>query len=289
MGIDRQGKRDVSQWKYVFSNKVDYFNFGFLEIWRRKYLLYLLIRKQFVLKYKQTVLGPAWAVLQPFAISVVFLIVFNKSLGISTGTTPPILFYVVGSTCWAIFSSGFMRVAGFLFQESQVLLRVWISKPLMAVSAVLSDLLMSILPLLLIFSMIGYYTYQGRITPNWHIVLIPFLLFGIMVFALAMGYIAARISIKYRDIFNIYSFLVQAFMYISAVIYPLSSIKSAFSQNLLLLNPMVGYLEAFRYACFGEGFFSWGWLLYNFSFTLLLFFIGNVMLRQTDKIYADVL
>ena len=278
-----------AQWKQVFSSKVNYFDFGLQDLWNNKYLLYLLIRKQFVLKYKQTILGPTWALIQPLVISVIFLVIFNKSLGVSTGGTPPLLFYLVGNMCWSIFASGFSKVSTFIFAEQYVLLRVNISKPLMAISGIMVDLLMSILPFLLTFAVMGYYASQGAITVGWSVLLVPVLLLGIIVFVLGIGYIAARLSIKYRDISNVFAFILQMLMYLSAVIYPLSSIENPFNKKLLMLNPMVGYLESLRYVCMGDGYFSWWLLGYDFLITAILFVIGNVMIRQVDKIYADVI
>ena len=284
-----EGLSEGAHWKEVISAKVDYWDFGLRSVWRRKYLLYLLIRKLFLIKYKQTILGPIWILLQPLLISGIYLVVFKGFLGISTGGIPSIIFYLFSNIVWIFFSTSFTRVSHFVFADRSILERVYLPKQLLIFSYVIFELVSLVVSLLFFVGVWWYYIYNGMIFPNVYMLFFPLIIFFVALLSIGLASILVRISIKYRDLQNIFQFLVQLLLFLTPIFYPLSTVENPLFRKVLLLNPMTGFIELARYGFFGAGHVSGRLLLYDVLVTLVVFVVGNMCIKKVENVYVDVI
>ena len=281
--------RSTEEWREVYTSKVPYFHFPIKVIWRNKFLLYLMVRQRMVEKYKQTILGPAWLVIQPLLSTVVFFLVFNRILHLPIGNTPPILFYMLGTIIWLFFSTSFQGIAGFLNSYSGILTKVNIPKLIIPLSHIILATITGFLQLLLFLLTYMYYASTQEVSPSWpYIFLLPFLYLLLAVFSMGIGCICSCLSVKYRDLVNLYNYFIQFFMYITPVIYPLHTILDDKKRLLLQINPLSGIFEFARYGFFGEGYISWSMLLYSALCSIGVFLIGIFFLSRMEKVYADI-
>ena len=275
-------------WKVILTPEVPYFYFPWKEILTKKYLLYLLCRKHFVTKYKQTILGPAWLVIQPIISTLAFLLLFNGLLDMDTDEVPPLLFYFSGNIFWFLFSSSFTKMQQFLGAISNIVTRVYIPKYIFALSHVFIDFINFLLQFLIFSCIYVYYMYTKDISANITLLLVPVYLFFIMLFSIGLGSVLSCITLKYRDLHTVLPYFTQLFMYATPIIYPISSLKASKYLLLIKLNPLTGIFEAIRYGFYGKGYFSWNLLVYDFALIFIVFVIGVFMVSKVEKVYADI-
>ena len=276
------------QWRTIITPDVPHFYFPWKEILEKKYLLYLLCRKHFLKKYKQTILGPAWIVIQPTVSTLAFLLLFNGLLNIDTGAVPPLLFYFSGNIFWFLFSNSFAKVREFLIGISPIVTKVYIPKHLFALGHFFIDFVNFIFQFIIFCFIYAYYIYTGEVSIGVHALLIPIYLVFLMLFSMGLGFIFSCITLKYRDLNTVFPYFTQLFMYATPIIYPMSSLKTSPYLVFIKLNPLTGIFEAIRYGLYGKGYFSWNLLLYDFILIIALFAIGIFMVSRAEKVYADV-
>ena len=286
--MNSKNRTEEKVWREVISSKVPSFYFPYKQIWRKKFLLYLLARQQFVSKYKQTILGPAWVVIQPLLSTIIFVIVFSRILNVSTGDTPPILFYLLGNTVWLLFSSSFLKISSFLRNEAHILKRANIVKQLFPISYIIFDSISGCIQFFVFIIFWIYYLTTTSMQATMYIFLVPFMYMILIIFTLGVGYIFAFLSSKYRDLMSLYTYFIQFTMYVTPVIYPLHIVEGE-KKFLLQLNPLSAIFEFIRYGFFGEGYISWWMLLYSFCFSILAFVTGLFLLARVERVYADVI
>ena len=286
--MDSTSTKDPRAWKEVISSEVPLFYFPYKEIWKQKFLLYLLVRQYFVIRYKQTILGPIWVIIQPLLSTAVFVIVFSKILNVSTGGVPPILFYLLGNTIWLFFSTSFLRTAIFLTSEENILKKVNIVKQLFPISYIIFNSITSGIQFFVFVIFWIYYLITTPIQMNIYIFLVPFMYIILIIFTLGIGYIFSFLSSKYRDLMGLYTYFMQFAIYITPVIYPLHTLEGK-KRFFLQLNPLSAIFEFTRYGFFGEGYISWWMLLYSLCFSILSFVVGLFLLARIEKVYTDII
>lgn len=258
------------------------------EIWRYRDLLVLFVRRDFVAKYKQTILGPLWFFIQPLFQTAVLAIVFGGMAQLSTDGIPPILFYLAGVTAWNYFSNC-LRTTSTTFTANAALFgKVYFPRAVTPLSIIISNLIQFGIGLFLFLLIYGYYTIDGYpLKPNAAILLLPLLIVLMGFMGLGLGMLVSAMTTKYRDLQYLVEFGVQLLMYATPVILPLSAIPAKY-QPIMLANPMTGILETFKYGFFGTGIFSWGLLTYSAVFTVVVFLVGLVIFNKTEKNFMDV-
>jgi lipopolysaccharide transport system permease protein len=260
---------------------------SFKKIWQYRDLLWLLVRRDFVAFYKQTILGPLWFFLKPVFSAVVYLFVFGKLAGLSTDGIPPALFYISGITAWSYFSETVGKTADVLRGNAAIFGKVYFPRLIMPLSIVFSNLLKLGIQLILIVVILTYYlitTDLVSLTPA--ILLLPVIVLVIAVQALGVGLFVAAISTKYRDISMLIGYVLQLGLFVAPVVYPLSSINGKF-RLLVSVNPMSFPLELFRYSLFGTGTFSSQGILYMIVSTLIILLIGLYAFNKGEKTFVD--
>ena len=272
--------------------KSGWFDLPIRELFRYRDLILLFVKRDFVSLYKQTVLGPAWAVIQPFLTTIVFSLVFGTMAGLAPEGVPSFLFYLSGTVVWTYFSNCLTRTSDTFIANASILGKVYFPRLVMPVSTVLSKLIdfaiqfAFLLVFLVIFLLTG-----ASIAPNWYVLLTPVLLVQLAMLSLGCGIIISAATTKYRDLRMLVSFGVQLWMYASPVAYDMFSM-GAFAPggkyySLYMLNPVTPIVNLFRYAYLGIG--QIDWLSYGISWatTLVLLFVGIVLFSRVEKTFMD--
>ena len=272
--------------------KSGWFDLPVKELFRYKDLILLFVKRDFVSLYKQTVLGPAWAVIQPFLTTIVFSLVFGSIAGLAPEGVPSFLFYLSGTVVWTYFANCLTRTSDTFIANAAILGKVYFPRLVMPVSTVLSKLIDFAIQygFFLIFLVI-YGLTGAAIRPNWLILLTPLLLLQLAMLSLGCGVIISAATTKYRDLRMLVSFGVQLWMYASPVAYDMFSM-SAFAPGgkyyaLYMLNPVTPIVNLFRYAYLGLGQVDWQSYGISWAVTCCLLFAGIVLFSRVEKTFMD--
>lgn len=258
------------------------------EFWEYRDLIALLVRRDFVAQYKQTILGPSWHLLQPLFTTLIFTVIFGSVAKIPTDGASPFLFYMAGLTCWGYFSGVLTTTAHTFITNSNVFGKVYFPRLVFPVANALSKLIgFSIqFSLFFVFLAYAYFSGSGGGQPNAAILLLPLLVAAMAVYALALGLILSALTTKYRDLAVALSFGVQLYMYATPIIYPISILPKHL-QFWACLNPLAPIVEAFRFAFLGVGSLDLGGLAYSGIFIFLVSLIGLGLFNRVEKTFMD--
>lgn len=280
---------DRHYWTEVIEPKSSLLDLRFKEVWRYRDLLILMVKRDFVATYKQTILGPIWFFLQPVLTTLMFVLVFGRIARLSTDGLPMIVFYLAGITLWNYFAECLNRTATVFKDNAQVFGKVYFPRLVMPLSIVASNLVKLGIQFALFLSVWAYYLITGAaVHPNIYILLFPLLVLLMGGLGLGFGMLISAMTTKYRDLVFLMAFAVQLLMYVTPVIYPLSAIGPKY-RWLILANPMSPIVETFRYAFLGNGTFSWSYLLYSCGFTLVVLLLGAVVFNRVEKSFMDTI
>lgn len=257
------------------------------ELWRYKDLIGLYVKRNFKLTYKQTVLGPLWLILTPLLTSVVFTFIFGQLSGISTDGVPQFLFYMAGNTMWGLFNSGVTGTASTFTANAAVFGKIYFPRLTVPVSQVITALVNFGIQFAMLMCFFAYYYFTGAsIKLSVNFLLIPLLLLQTICLALGVGIIVSSLTTKYRDLAIAIGFGMQLWMYVTPVVYPLST-TSGLMYNILILNPVTPIIHNFKYALLGTGgLLVMPWIL-SVVVTVLILFIGIVMFNKVEKTFMD--
>ena len=277
--------------KETYSNSItpqnNLFDLRLAEIWQYRDLLMLFVRRDFVAKYKQTILGPVWFFIQPIFQTAVLAIVFGGMAGLSTDGVPPILFYLAGVTAWNYFSNCLRTTSNTFTNNASLFGKVYFPRAVTPLSIVISNLIQFGIGLLLFLILYAFYAFKGRVFhPNLSLLFLPLLIVIMGFMGLGLGMLISAMTTRYRDLQYLVEFGVQLLMYATPVILPLSAVPAKY-KFIMLANPMTGVIETFKYGFFGTGTFSWLLLGYSLGFTVIVFLVGLVVFNRTEKNFMD--
>lgn len=257
------------------------------EIWAYRDLVLLFVRRDFVSKYKQTILGPAWFLVQPLMQTIMFTFIFGNVAGISTDGAPKGIFYLAGVTCWNYFANCLKSTSNTFTANASLFGKVYFPRAVTPLSIIISNLIQFGVGMLLFLLMYFYYIFKGaNISPNITLALFPVLVLIMGFMGLGFGMIISAMTTKYRDLQYLVQFGVQLLMYATPVIYPISEIPQKY-QWIILANPMSGVVETFKYSFLGTGSFSWNMLAYSGGVTVVIFLLGLLIFNRTEKNFMD--
>lgn len=276
------------KWTEKIEAKHSLFDLKLNEVWRYRDLVFMLVKRDFITFYKQTILGPLWFLIQPVLTTIIFVIVFGKMAGLSTDGTPMMLFYLAGNTIWAYFSEGLNKTSTVFRDNADVFGKVYFPRLTMPLSIVISGLIKFTIQYGLFLGFFFYYWIIRReINPNLWILCTPYLVLLMGILSLGLGMIFSSLTTKYKDLVFLLTFGIQLLMYASPVIYPISSVSDPFYKQLLNLNPLTGILECFRYGYLGNGDFQSWMLLYSTGMSVLILTIGTLIFNKVEKTFMD--
>lgn len=260
------------------------------EVWAYRDLLALLVRRDFVSFYKQTILGPLWFFIQPLFTTIIFTFVFGNLAAISTDGLPKPLFYMAGITAWGYFADCLTKTSTVFRDNAAIFGKVYFPRLIMPLSIVVSNLVRFGIQMLLFFVVMAYYYFSGaNFNVTWAILLFPVIIILMALLGLGAGMIISAMTTKYRDLAFLVSFGVQLLMYATTVIYPLSAAIEKYPAYSWIIeyNPMTPIIETFRYGFLGEGAFSWQSLGYASGVTIVLLIFGIVIFNKVEKTFVD--
>lgn len=261
---------------------------SFKKIWDYRDLLMLLVRRDFVAFYKQTILGPLWFFIKPIVAAAVYFFIFNQVAGLSTGGIPPVLFYMTGLTAWGYFAETVAACSGVLLKNADIFGKVYFPRLIMPMSIVFSNMLKLAVQLLLIVLIFAYYLIAtDELTLTASILFVPIAVLFIALQAVGLGLFVAALAIKYRDISMLMAYTLQLGLFVTPVVFPLSSLTGKF-RLLVSVNPMTYPVELFRHAFFGGGSFSTINVLYMVVSTAVILVIGIFAFNRYEKTFIDI-
>ena len=265
-------------------------NLEIQDFFKYKDLLYLLVRRDFVTSYKQTILGPFWVILQALMGSAVFTVVFGNIAGLSTDGHPAFLFYLCGTLAWQYFGSVFGVGSNVLQSNLNLFAKVYFPRLIPPIGQAISSLLNFLIQLIVFFIALGIYhstSPDAVVGPRGEALLLPLLVFQSAVLGLGMGFIISSASVKYRDLGRLAGLLTQFLMYATPVIYPISEIPESY-RPLLAWNPLTFIVESYRHLLLGHSTAST--LEYGIPsviITFIIFLFGLVLYNKTQRSYVD--
>ena len=262
------------------------------DVWEYRDLLWLLVRRDFVSFYKQTILGPLWFFIQPLFTTIIFTYVFGRLAGISTDGLPQPLFYMAGITAWNYFVDCLTKTSTVFKDNVQIFGKVYFPRLIMPLSIVVSNLVRFGVQMLLFILTMGYYWHIGAsFHITFYILLFPLIVFLMAALGLGAGMIISAMTIKYRDLAYLVIFGVQLLMYATTIIYPLSAVFEKYPTYswIIQYNPMTPIIEIFRFGFLGTGTFSWFFLGYSCLITGVILLFGIVIFNKVEKTFVDTI
>lgn len=268
--------------------KNGWFDIDLKEVWRYRDLIWLFTKRSFILVYKQTILGPAWIVLQPLMTTLIYTVVFGGIAGISTDGVPQLLFYMGGTAVWGFFAACLNKTASTFTGNAGVFGKVYFPRLVSPISTVLSSAINFGVQFAMFMIFWVYYAFTGQVSPNyWGILLLPVILLYLGLLGLGFGIIISSMTTKYRDLAMLVSFGVQLWMYITPVVYPVSTLGNGGLYRLVMLNPVTCAVETFRWAFLGQGAVEplyWG---ISVAVMAVVVTLGVIVFSRVEKTFMD--
>ena len=255
-----------------------------VELWRYRELFYFLAWRDVKVRYKQTVLGVAWAVLQPLLTMVVFMVLFGKIAKISTDGIPPALFYFSGLVPWIYFSGTLNMCANSLVSNVNLITKVYFPRIIIPAAVALSGIMDFLIAVVFIG---GFMIYYG-IVPNGQLFLLPFLIVLLFAFTYGLGMFLAALTAQFRDVKYAAPFFIQLGMFLSPIIYPPSFVSEQY-RFWLGLNPLTGIIDSFRAAIIPDHPIQWNLLVLSIVVTAVILAVGGVYFHKVERTLADVI
>ncbi|WP_316804885.1 ABC transporter permease [Pedobacter nototheniae] len=281
---------DIHQHDWLIESKSSVFDLKLNEVWAYRDLLWLLVRRDFVSFYKQTILGPLWFFIQPLFTTIIFTFIFGNLAGISTDGLPKPLFYMAGITAWNYFADCLNKTSTVFRDNAGIFGKVYFPRLIMPLSIVVSNLVrFAVQMILFLILMVYYYLSGANFQPSWAILLFPIVVILMALLGLGAGMIISAMTTKYRDLAFLVAFGVQLLMYATTVIYPLSTAIEKYPTYSWIIeyNPMTPIIETFRNGFLGEGSFSWYSLGYATGTSLLVLLFGMIIFNKVEKTFID--
>jgi len=287
---------DGKQFKTTITSKHKLFDLHLRETFRYRDLIFLFVKRDFTAKYKQTILGPLWAIIQPLLTTVVFTVIFGKLAKLTTADVPGdfllpgFLFYMAGNICWSLFSSTVEVTSNTFLRNRATMGKVYYPRLVAPISAACSNLISFAIQFVLLIGFLLFFVFTGRavirVTPA--LLLLPLLVLQILILAVGCGIIVSSVTTKYRDLAMLVGFGLQLWQYASPIAYGLELIPPSV-RGVYLLNPVTPIVTGFRYALFGFCFFDPGYYLISWGVTLLVFFIGLLLFSRIERTFMDTI
>lgn len=281
----------------------------FREIWRYRDLITLFVKRNIVVQYKQTILGPLWYIIQPLLTVIMNMVVFGGIAKMSTDGLPQAVFYMAGNVCWFYFADCLNQTSS-TFRTNQAMFgKVYFPRLVVPIATVISNLLRFGIQIGLFVALYLYFFFNGAdihlgflivdlpvavpafvlVIVNVLVLVLVLVLLVVMLAGLGLGFgiLVSSMTTKYRDLSILFTFIVQLWMYATPIVYPISTVPEGTLRTLIMINPMSSVIEAFKYITLGQGYFSWLYLAYSFTFMVVLLVLGIVIFNKVQRSFMD--
>lgn len=263
------------------------FDFNLKELWRYRDLILLFVKRNFIAQYKQTILGPAWAIIQPLLTTVIFTVVFGNIAGLAPSGVPSFVYYLCGNVAWTYFAGCLTTTATTFTSNSAILGKVYFPRLVMPVSSVISQLISFGIQIAFFLAFWIYYLCSSSgVQPNAYLALFPLLVLQLALLGLGFGIIISACTTKYRDLAMLVTFGTQLWMYATPVAYDISHIPEKWL-SVYMLNPVTPIINTFRYGFLGVGNFDLIYYLIGWGITLLVVCCGVILFNRVEKTFMD--
>ena len=263
---------------------------GLSELWQKRYLIWLFVKRDITVQFKQTIFGMGWYFISPLFSMFMYIVVFGRIAGIPTDDIPQPVFYLSGICLWEYFSECLTAVSNTFQTNANLFGKVYFPRLVSPVSVVISKMFRFSLQLGMFIIVYLFFVCKGvHLCPTWYLFLFPVLLLQIQGLALGLGLIISSLTTKYRDLTNFFGVFVSLWMYATPIVYPLSYVTNPTLHKLMFFNPMTAVIETFKYGAYGAGQFSWQALGYSALCTFVLLIIGITMFNRKQKFFIDTI
>ena len=277
----------ADDWTQIIRPKRRWWDLRLGELWSARELVALFVWRDFVSLYKQTILGPLWYVVQPLLTTIVFTIIFGRIAKLSTDGMPQFLFYMAGTVVWSYFSTCLTKTSQTFIANANVFGKVYFPRMAVPLSVVLSTMIGFLIQFLLFCGFVVYFMATGTaVQPNAYALLLPLLVLLMAGLGLGFGVVVSALTTRYRDLQYLVVFGTQLAMYLTPIVYPLSSVHGKL-RLLVLANPMTSIVETFRKGFLGVGDASWTMLAYSTVFTVVLLLVGSLLFNRVERTFMD--
>jgi lipopolysaccharide transport system permease protein len=268
----------------VIQPKRGLFQLDLGSIWQFREMLYFMVWRDVLLRFKQTAVGVTWVVLQPLITMIIFTLIFSKLANLPSDGIPYPVFAFTALLPWFFFSQALMRSSSSVVQNANLITKIYFPRLLIPIAASIAPIVDLVFSFLFLLLLMGWY----KITPTWGILVLPLFLALAIITSLAVGLWSSAINVKYRDVGNIIPFVIQVWMYASPIAYPVSMVPEKW-RLLYSLNPMVGVIEGFRWALLGRKSPDFMLMAVSASVVLVLLVGGIVYFKKMEQTFADVI
>jgi|HubBroStandDraft_1064217.scaffolds.fasta_scaffold20554_2 lipopolysaccharide transport system permease protein len=281
-------------WDLVLKPQSSLLDLRLAEVWHYRDLLWLLVRRDFVSFYKQTILGPLWFFIQPLFTTVMYTFIFGRMAGLPTGDVPGPVFYMAGITCWNYFSDCITKTSTVFRDNATIFGKVYFPRLIMPLSVVISNLIRFGVQMILFLITMAWF-YWGKGLHSFHftgyILLFPFVVILMGLLGLGLGMMVTALTTKYRDLSLLVIFSVQLLTYSTTVAYSLSTVTEKFPKYSWIVeyNPMTPIIETFRLGFLGSGTFTWGLFGYAAAVTFGILFASILVFNRVEKNFVDTI
>ena len=275
------------QWQTIIKPKTRLLDLKLKELAQYKDLIFMFVKRSFASQYKQTILGPLWFIINPIITSGLYTLVFGGIAKISTDGVPQFVFYMAGNTVWQYFAACITGTSNTFTANSAIFGKVYFPRLTMPISTIIYSLVSFAIQFVMLVCVMIYYAFNGEnIHPNICILLIPVMIIHMAVLGLGFGIIISSLTTKYRDLQILVGFGVSLWMYITPVVYPVSTLSGT-AKSLIMLNPMTPIVNNFKYALLGCGQFEWGWWGVSGIVTIVVLALGVILFNRVEKTFMD--
>jgi lipopolysaccharide transport system permease protein len=254
------------------------------EAWEYRELFYFFVWRDIKVKYKQSLLGAGWAVIQPLFTMIIFTLFFGRLANVPSDGVPYPVFSYAALLPWTLFASSISLAANSLVSNSGMINKVYFPRLALPVSSVLSGLLDFAIASILLIALMIYYDIRF----TWWLLLMPVLVAALVVLSTGVGMFLAALQVRYRDIKYVLPFVVQIWLFVTPVIYPITLVPERF-RPLMALNPVAGIIDAFRACVFPSRSFDLPLIGISAATTLAVFLLGVTYFRRTERWFADII
>lgn len=268
-------------------SKNGWFDIDIRELWQYKDLVWLFFKRNYTTRYKQTILGPLWLILNPLITVTLYSVVFGGLGKLSTDGVPHFVFYLCSNAIWTFFATCLTQTSATFTANAGIMGKVYFPRLVMPISSVLTGMLDLVIQLaILVVVMVGYAVMGYRFAIGPTLLCAPLLILQTGMLGLGFGIIVASLTTKYRDLAVLVGFGVSLWMYASPVVYTIGLIPEKYL-SLYMVNPMSPIMECWRNAVIGSGTFYWGYWAMSWAFTLAVLALGVMLFSHIEKTFMD--
>ena len=271
----------------VIQSKSKLLDFNIKELIEYRDLIFLFVKRDFAAKYKQTILGPLWFVINPLFTTVLYTLVFGGIAGLSTDGVPQFAFYLCSTCIWQYFSTCLDSTSNTFVNNSGIMGKVYFPRLVMPIAAVIFGLINFVVVFVMSIIVNIIFVIQGQpLAMNYNMLLVPILVIQTAMLGLGVGIIISSLTTKYRDLQVLVSFGISLWMYATPVVYTMDTIPESW-QKIFMLNPMAPILNNFRFAMLGCGSMETSYWGISWIVTLVLLLIGVLLFNKVEKTFMD--